>query len=173
MSPRRHSSFRSRGPRPRYQWITEFGTHTVGAINAGLNTDLFSAFLANAGSEVSGATIERIHMRCNVSSAVAAGDGFIHGIAVMPKGNAGGYTTGGGVFVNPIDTSMYPWMMIDQRGAHPGYSTDGPNNNLWYDVKVKRRIHGLNETLIYSVVNTGAVANLSLVTFWRILLRMP
>jgi len=173
--PARHMARRGyrSAPRRRYQWATVFGTSAVGAINSGLNQDVLAAFLANTGTEISGATISRIHLRINVSSAVAAGDGFIWALGVMPKGNVGGYSTGGGVFINPIDTSMFPWMMIDQRGAHPGYSTSGPNNNLEYDIRVKRRIHGIQESLVFSAVNTGAVANLSLVTFFRILLAMP
>jgi hypothetical protein len=159
--------------RRRTQWA-EFDQSgiTTGAIGHGINTDILANFRATGG-DTAGTTILRTHLKLFVTSAVAAGDGFKAGLIVTSLGNVGGYTTGGGVFFDPVDSPYLPWMLVMREGAHPGYGTTSPNANLEYDIKAKRRVPQLDSTLILSVVNTGAVAALTYSVYARVLLAMP
>jgi hypothetical protein len=71
------------------------------------------------------------------------------------------------------ETPNADWMLFDQRDAHPGYSFTGPNNLVSFDVKSKRRLKELGDTLLFGLENRDATATVSWHIHCRTLLMMP
>jgi hypothetical protein len=164
--------------RRRTAWAEATITPAAGpAIGQAVNFDLLGQFKTSSGDgNLAGHTVMATHLLLNVTSAVAAGDGFKFGVGVFGTNQVQTVPFAFGasvVFLNPMDVPYEKWMFIQQRGAHPGYSFTGPNNNLPFDIRSKRKIAQIDQTLVLSVANTGAVANLVLAIYARVLLSLP
>jgi hypothetical protein len=120
---------------------------------------------------VNGCTILRVHLRLFVLSAVAAGDGFQWGLLVDNNGITGGGGAGGAD--DPVAFPYLSWIINRREGAHPGYSFVGPNNQFEVDLRAKRKLSQLDETLLLCVNNTGAAAALNTYAYARVLLAQP
>jgi hypothetical protein len=71
------------------------------------------------------------------------------------------------------ETPEADWMLFDQRDAHPGYSLYGPNNLWAYDIKAKRRLKEIGDTLLFGFENRDATATVTWHVHIRTLLMMP
>jgi hypothetical protein len=138
--------------------------------------DILAQFKAIPGASVAGATIARTHLYLAITSAVVNGDGISMLLRVDDTNET---VAGPGV---PVVTAHIPsgtetpeadWMLFDQRDAHPGYSFYGPNNLWFYDVKAKRRLKEIGDTLLFGFENRDATATVSWHVHSRVLLMMP
>jgi hypothetical protein len=75
--------------------------------------------------------------------------------------------------INGTFTPNADWMLFDQRDAHPGYNFFGPNNLWTYDVKAKRRLKEIGDTLLFLFENRDATATVGWHIHARTLLMMP
>jgi hypothetical protein len=144
---------------------------SVGASLHAVNIDLLGQYTA-AGGDTNGATVMRTHLRVWPSTAVAAGDKIQLGVIVAGGQVAPSYAIGGGPY-NPIDVPYVDWMLSDAWEARPTLSHVCSSNELMADLRSKRKITDLNETLILSAVAVVAGAALSVDVFARVLLALP
>jgi hypothetical protein len=64
-------------------------------------------------------------------------------------------------------------MIVREWNAHPAYSLTSPNNQWEVDLKSKRKLHELGDTLLYVFENRDATATISLTFKARSLLMLP
>jgi hypothetical protein len=170
--PRRTFPARRTGTRRRYAWAETSATYGPTAIGNFSVSDLLAGY-RGAGGNTNETSIMRVHLKIQIASAVAAGDGFKIGLLTGQINTVGAYAGGVPSTPDPLALPYLDWMWLEQFGAHPGYSNTGPNNQVIRDIKSRRRIRELNDTLLISIYNTGAVANLSAVVYCRVLLGLP
>jgi len=110
-----------------------------------------------------GSTVGRIHLRLSVISSVAAGDGFAIGI-VRGQGVDVGVTIAGAP--HPISDPYEDWLYYSNfaagfgGAANPSYFP-GQSNILYVDIKSKRKLEELTESLnIVTQVNNAAAGSL-------------
>jgi hypothetical protein len=170
-SPARRGNFQRR----KLEWA-DFTLDSTTAVGNVTWLNVLSQFTAIPGASVAGATIARTHIYIAVTTAVVNGDGISLLLRVDDSNEA---VAGPGV---PVVTAHIPsgtetpeadWMLFDQRDAHPGYSLYGPNNLWTYDVKSKRRLKEIGDTLLFGFENRDATATVGFHVHIRTLLMMP
>jgi len=173
--PARHRSIRagSRVPRRRLTWANY--NHTglvVGLSGHGLNIDLLADFVS-AGGDINGVTIMRTHLRFWPATAVAAADVLYYGLMVMGSNQIQpSFVLGASAVNNPSDDPYLDWMISDVREARPTYGVSS-TNEINLDLRSKRKMEDLQETLGLSVVAKTVGASLSVDVFARTLLALP
>ena len=162
-------------PRRKVEWA-DFALDSTTAVGAVTIVDVLSTFAALPGASVSGATVARVHAYVSISSAVVVGDGINLGFIVDQTNET---VAGPGVAVTTphvisvTETPNADWMMIDERDARPGYNLYGPNNVWTYDVRAKRRLREIGDSLLFVFENPDASATVSWFIHCRTLLMMP
>jgi hypothetical protein len=138
--------------------------------------DLLAQFNVLPGASSAGATVARTHIYVAITTAVVNGDGISFLLRVDDINET---AAGPGV---PVVTAHIPsgtetphadWMLFDQRDAHPGYSFTGPNNLLVFDIRSKRRLKEMGDTLLFGLENRDATATVGWHIHARTLLMMP
>lgn len=167
--PRRSSVMARRPARRRTTWVQYDQGITPGALGNSTTQDLLVNY-KNAGGIVLGVTVLVTHLKWFVTSAVAAGDGFSLGCLVDDTSNVFASQVNA---YNPTDSPYLDWMLNDRFGAHPAYGMTTSNSQGFITLKSKRRIDDLERSYLVSAKNTGAVANLTITIFARILLALP
>lgn len=176
--PTRRTSRRSRGfsrNRRKLEWA-DFqldGTTDVGASTV---VDLLDTFAQLPGASVSGATIARIHLYLSISTAVTTGDGFNIGILVDQVDEVApspGVPSSTAHMVNTVSSPNADWMLFRIYDATPGYSLTSPNENFEFDVRAKRRLKEIGDTLLFCFDNVDAAATVGWFIHARTLLMMP
>jgi hypothetical protein len=162
-------------PRRKLEWadFTLDGSTSVGAVTW---VDVLSQYTAIPGASRAGATVARTHIYIAVTSAVVNGDGIslllrvddINEVVASP-----GVAVTTAHIPSGTETPEADWMLFDQRDAHPGYSLYGPNNLWAYDVKSKRRLKEIGDTLLFGFENRDATATVNWHVHIRTLLMMP
>lgn len=175
MSPRRMArvSRRSSRPRRRLEWADFTVDDTCGVGNF-VSYDLLSQFKGVMGN-VTGATVVRIHGRTWITSAVVVGDGLSDALIVdqVDETEAGpGLPTSTAHVLSPAFSPEADWMLYRQWNAHPAYSFHSPNNQWETDVRSRRRLKEVGDTLLYVFENRDASAVVSFAAHFRVLLAM-
>lgn len=173
---RRPVSRRGRAPRRRLVWVDFLGQISSLAVGTFSNFDVLSAYAALPGSApTGGSTVVRVHARTFVTSAVAAGDRLRTGWIVE---NSSEHTTTGTAVgtafgLNPLDEPYVNWMQNRTWVGTPGYSLTSSNNVWEDDIRSKRKIPNMGDTLLYSVVHEVGATALTASVHARVLLALP
>ena len=171
----RRFSRRSTGRnRRRTIWATADVNATVTANAAWINIDLLANYKSMLGSSIAGVTVLRTILSMWATGTVANGDGVRVGLIVDDLDQVTASQTTVATVVNPHDDPYTAWMMIEQRNAHPHYSFEGAVDGWHYDIRSKRRIHDIGQTLIWSVYNQDVAApSFPFAIYARTLLALP
>jgi len=162
-----------RSARRRLTWAqVNTGAIAVGASAHAVNMDLLSSFRA-AGGVTTGATIMRTHLRMWPTTAVTAGDVIMLGLIMTGSNQVSTSFALGAGFDNPSDFPYLDWMLVDFAQARPSFGRTGPNNELDIDVRSRRKMADLNDTLLLSVVDVNATTAPSWWVEGRVLLALP
>jgi hypothetical protein len=162
-------------PRRKLEWA-DFQLDSTTAVGAVSWFDVLSQYTAIPGASRAGATVARTHIYIAITTAVVNGDGISMLLRVDDINET---TTGTGVAVTTAhipsgtETPEADWMLFDERDAHPGYSLYGPNNLWQYDIKAKRRLKEIGDTLLFGFENRDATATVGYHLHIRTLLMMP
>lgn len=174
--PTRHfSRGRTRRPRRRLEWADSQGDVTSLPIGSAMVIDQLATFAALPGADIAGATVVRIHSRLWITSSVVVGDGISWSFIVANNNQA---TAGAGVplssprALNPTFQPQADWLMYQKFNAHPNYSFTGGGANLELDIKSRRRLPELDETLLMIVENIDASAAINFSWHTRALLAL-
>lgn len=138
--------------------------------------DLLDTFAQLPGASVSGATVARIHLYLSITSAVVSGDGFNLGILVDQVDEVApspGVSSTTPHMVNTVSSPNADWMLFRIYDATPGYSLTGPNENFEFDIRAKRRLKEIGDTLLFVFDNVDASATVDWFIHARTLLMMP
>ncbi len=157
-------------------WVELDATAVPTTAGHAVNLDLLQTYKSLVGEALAGCTVMRCHLRLSPTTAVAAGDSFRWGLIVDHVGSVQttAYVTGTlPNFPNPVDTPLAEWMMITREYARPGFSIPGSNNVLDYDIRAKRKIDEIQNTLVLSIATVAAGASLSVAVYSRALLALP
>jgi hypothetical protein len=149
---------------------------TTVAVNSFISVDLLSAFAAIPGASTVGATVVRTHIRTWVTTAVVNGDGLTDALIVdqVDETVAGpGALLTAAHILSPTPQPNADWMLLREQNAHPGYSFWGPNNQWETDIRSKRKLHELGDTLLYVIENRDATATVGITFHSRVLLMLP
>lgn len=176
MPARRHRRNGAMGSaRRKLEWA-DFSLDSTTAVGNVTWVDLLSTFDALPGASSAGCTIARTHIYLAITSAVVNGDGISSLLLVNEANQA---VAGPGIpvvtahILSGTETPNADWMLFDQRDAHPGYSFTGPNNLMTFDIKAKRRLKEIGDTLLFGLENRDASATVSWHIHARTLLMMP
>lgn len=174
--PARRMARRSRrvAPRRKLNWADFAIDDTVGVGNF-VSYDVLSQFKGVMGN-VTGCTVARIHARTWITSAVVTGDGLSDAFIVdqVDETVAGpGLPTSTAHVLSPAFSPNADWMLYRQWNAHPSYGFGGTANQWEADVRSRRRLHEIGDTLLYVVENRDASATVSFAAHIRVLLMMP
>jgi hypothetical protein len=148
---------------------------TVGVGNF-VSYDLLGNFSNLPGASTVGATVVRVHLRTWITSAVVVGDGATDALIVdqLDETIAGpGAALTAAHVLSPTPQPNADWMIVREWNAHPAYSLTSPNNQWEVDLKSKRKLHELGDTLLYVFENRDATATISLTFKARSLLMLP
>lgn len=168
-------STRRNRPRRKLEWA-DFAIDDTVAVGNFVSYDVLSQFKGVTGASVTGCTIARIHARTWVTSAVVVGDGLSDAFIVdqVDEVAAGpGVATSTAHVLSPAFSPNADWMLYRQWNAHPHYSFNGAIDQWEADVRSRRRIHEIGDTLLYILENRDASATVSFATHIRVLLMMP
>jgi hypothetical protein len=178
MPPRvRRSSTVRRGisQRRKLEWA-DFSIDSSTGVGNVTWVDVLSSFAALPGASTAGATVARWHIYLAITSAVVNGDG----ISLLGRvDDINEVVAGPGIAVvtahipSGTETPNADWMLFDQRDAHPGYNFLGPNNLWQYDIRAKRRLKEMGDTLLFGFENRDATATVTWHMHSRALLMMP
>ena len=162
-------------PRRKVVWA-DLHLDTTVAVGSFINTDLLAQFAALPGASTVGATVVRTHIRTWVTSPVVVGDGLTDALIVDQLdevvGAPGALLTAAHVLTPTLQPNA-DWMLLREQNAHPGYSFTSPNNQWETDIKSKRKLHEVGDTLIYNIENRDASATVSITLHSRVLLMLP
>jgi len=136
------------------------------------NIDLLT--LIKAGGSTLGTTVMRSHLQMDVTSTVTLNDTWLWGLLVETNDEivTSVSTTS---CANPLNTPSADWMMWRREIAAPTYRP-GTSNRLEVDLKAKRKVEELNQTLLYSQVCDSVAAGgrpLTVRVHGRVLLALP
>lgn len=155
-----------RGARRRLEWATTSVTHNSFIANTPQVDDLLANFVADGGSR-EGLTIMRIHAQFAYAPA-AVGDSLRLGMIVE---GLNAPSTAGGV-LDPTTSPYEPWLInyLELPGASG--ATVNATNPFLLDLKSKRKVQHVQETLWLSVrsASAGSVSFNGLV---RVLVALP
>ncbi len=172
---RRSSLARARRPLRKLEWA-DFQTDDSVSVGNFVSYDVLSQFKGVTGASVTGVTIARIHCAFWVTSAVTEGDGISTSFIVDQVDEtqaAPGVATSTAHVLSPTFSPNADWMLYRKWNAHPAYSMNGAVNNLEMDIKSKRRLHEIGDTLLFIVENIDATAAVTFAVHIRALLMMP
>ena len=177
MPPRTRRMATRLGTRPtrrRLTWCDYTSTGlVVGVTGHALNVDLLSQF-KTAGGEVNGATVIRTHLSVWPATAVAAADAIRLGLMVTGTNEVSAtFALGATAFNNPTDFPYVDWMYSRKYRATPNFNPTGSSNELLVDLRSKRKMEDLADTLLLSVVNTNSGVSLNVDISARILIALP
>lgn len=174
MSPRRSIRHTSR-TRRKLVWATVDTAVASAAASGFVNTDLLAA-LRVGGASVLGATVIRAHLTLTPLT-VAAGDNFFVGLFVDNLDSVGIFTAVTGANVPSASSEKnLDWMMWEHRITSPGdnkYNYHAANNHVVWDVRSKRKVQELQQTLIHSWAPTGVAAGFNAQLQGRVLVALP
>jgi len=175
--PRRGRSFTSRRatPRRKLEWA-DFTLDFTVAVGSFVSFDLLAQFKAVTGASTTGSTITRIHSRTWITSAVVVGDGVSDAFIVdqLDEVQASpGVATSTAHILSPAFSPNADWMLYRQWNAHPLYGFSGPVNQWEADIRSRRRLREIGDTLLYVFENRDATATVSVSTHVRTLLALP
>jgi hypothetical protein len=164
----------ARPARRRLTWVDYTSTGlVVGATGHALNIDLLSQF-KTAGGEVNGATVMRTHLVVWPATAVAAADAIRLGLMVTGTNEVqASFALGATAFNNPTDFPYLDWMYSRKFRATPTLNPWGSTNEMSVDLRSKRKMEDLADTLLLSVVNTNSGVALNVDVSARVLLALP
>jgi len=127
-----------------------------------------------AGASVLGSTVMRSHLYLALNG-VTAGDDIYTGVFVGVSDQVGTFTAATGAAVpNPLSMPTIDWMWWAHHFALPTYGGEAANNTIPYDIKSKRKLEELEQSVIFSVLDHSVttqpvVANLN----GRVLIALP
>jgi hypothetical protein len=136
----------------RTTWARSQQTVSIATGTAFDNVDLLANFRADGGT-TDGCTVARIHFRMNTTSAMTPGDAFGFGIFRGQNTDVGTSVVGA---PNPTSDPYEDWLYWTVFGAQvsagsgPGYFPGGAGAPYEIDVRAKRKIPQLQQTLIAS-----------------------
>ena len=160
--------------RRRTVWASVAGTHSVPAANGYDAIDLLAGYKALVGADTAGVTIARIHLRLIPTAGLTAiGNNFVHGIIVSDSNDLGTNVVGAPrpAADTHLDWMLWDWMFNDSQGSG---LTELDSGQVRIDLKSKRKMHQLNQTLIHTVqVPASAVFPTVIQVTGRILLMLP
>jgi hypothetical protein len=144
-------------PRRKLVWATLDTGVNIAANNSFQNIDLLQALkVSGAGGFTLGSTVVRTHLALHITSTVATGDGLYLGEFVGTNDEVGSFTAATGTNVpNPSAQPEADWMMWEHRAAAPQYNYEASNNHVIWDIKSKRKLEELQQTLIFSILANG------------------
>jgi hypothetical protein len=115
----------------------------------------------------------RTLIRIAPTTAVANADSLKWGLTVDDQNAVSpSFVTGSGV-LDPVTNQYRPWLFIRQEFAVPTFNNLGAGNEIVQDVRAKRKIHELQDTLLLSVSAVAAGAALTTGIYARVLLALP
>ncbi len=171
---RRTSSLRRSRPRRKVEWA-DFQLDGTSSIGFTTIADLLSTYNALPGASSVGATVARVHARLWVTSAQVAGDGIATGFIV---GEVNQVTASPGVanstarLLSTVFNTQSDWMMYQKWNARPTqYSQE--KGFLEWDIRARRRLPELRDTLLFVFDNINASATVSWSLHARTLLMLP
>lgn len=174
MPTRRFSRGRARAPRRRLEWVDFQGDVAAIPIGDYVALDSLQGFEAIPGASTVGASVVRIHARLWVTSTVVNGDGISWSWIVAP--NSANQPTAAPIAsaraLSPINQPQADWIMYQKFNAHPAYSFNGAVNNLEMDIRSKRRLKELGDSLYMVFENVDASAPVSIAFHARVLLAL-
>jgi len=144
----------------------------VGASAHAANVDLLSQF-KTAGGEVNGATVMRTHLHVWPTTTVTAADKVMLGLIVTGTNQVAPSFALGVGFDNPQDSPYLDWMLADQWEARPNFNRLGSSNELAVDLRSKRKMLDLQDSLLLSAVAVTVTSALSVDIFCRTLIALP
>jgi hypothetical protein len=162
-----YPSYRSRVPatRRRLEWATSRINNSGIANGVYTITDLLANYVADGGSR-EGVTIMRIRARGSFSPA-EAGDSFDVGLLVEATA-----ATSGQVQLHP-DTNPYePWLLNTTLFPGSSGATFNATNVFELDLRAKRKVQHVQETLWWSWVG-HSTGNTSMAVTFRVLIALP
>jgi len=161
--------------RRRLQWVDTQSNVAAQAVGNATSIDLLGAYAALPGTVTGGATIMRIHAYLWITSAVVVGDGISWSFIVAPNIEAyASLAIASARALNPTQQPEADWLMYRKYNAHPQYDFQGGTSaNLSMDIRSKRKLHELNDTLLMIVENVDASAAISYSYHVRTLLALP
>jgi len=165
----------SRPPRRKLVWADSQGDTTV-AVGNFLSVDALGEFSGMPGASTVGATVVRIHSRLWVTSSVTNGDGISWSFIVDQVDeveDGPGIPTSTAHVLSPTFSPNADWMIYTKWNAHPAYSFQGAVNNLELDIRSKRKIPELGDTLLMVVENIDATDTITIAYHTRSLLMLP
>lgn len=149
---RRRRGFRpGHSQRRKLVWATYDHDISIAANLSWFNVDLLADYKNIAQGSPAGITIMRSHIAFWVTSTVTNGDGIYLGLKVDDANQVTSAATTDDMVTNPADDSFEDWMLVRKFNAHPSYSFTAANNNILLDVKSKRKMEELQQTLLFSV----------------------
>lgn len=174
--PARHhrSSSAIRRPRRKLEWA-DFQLDTTTSVGFTVIVDLLSTYAALPGASVVGATVMRTHGRLWVTSTQVAGDGIATGFIV---GEANETIAGPGVanstarVLSTVFNTQSDWLLYQKWNARPSqYNQE--KGFLEFDLRSKRKLPELRDTLLFVFDNIDASATVSWSLHTRTLLALP
>jgi len=175
--PARHMagrSFRSSRPGRKLEWA-DFQLDTTTAVGSTVIADVLSTYAALPGASVVGATVARVHARLWVTSAQTAGDGIATGWII---GEDNQVTAGPGVanstarILSTVFNTQSDWMLYQKWNARPTQYNQ-LKGFLEFDIKARRRLPELRDTLLFVFDNIDATGTVSWSLHARTLLMLP
>jgi hypothetical protein len=131
---------------------------------------MLTQYKSDGGSHV-GCTVARIHLNIAVTSATAAGQQFSFGVMKGQDADVGLNIAGApDVSADPYgDWLIMRELFCDNRG---NYWPTGGGLNFSYDIRAKRKLEKINDSLSF-VLQTQGHAGLAVAATARILLMLP
>ena len=173
---RRRTFVRNRGTNRRKLEWADFSFDFTCAVGNFVSFDVLSQFKGVTGASITGATITRIHARTWITSAVVVGDGLSDAFIVdqLDETQASpGIATSTAHVLSPAFSPNADWLLYRQWNAHPLYGFAGPVNQWEADIRSRRRLREIGDTLLYVFENRDATATVSSSVHIRALLAMP
>jgi hypothetical protein len=117
----------------------------------------------------------RIHANLWVTNTVAAGFEIAVGFIVdnVDEATTTSQALGTPFSLNPLDEPYVPWMLYQRHVGAPTLNPMAANNVLTYDIRSKRKIPNMGDTLLMSAVTVSGATALTARLHARVLLAMP
>jgi len=173
--PTHRTARRSHGnPRRKLEWA-DFQVDSQTNIGFTTIVDVLSTFAALPGASVVGSTVARVHARLWVTSPQTAGDGISTGWIVGEVNEvvpSPGVASSTAHVLSTVFNTESDWMLYQQWNARPTQYNQ-LRGFLDFDLRSKRKLEELRDTLLFVFDNRNAAANVTWSFHCRTLLMLP
>lgn len=172
MAYRRRTRSSRGGSRRKLVWAQADTTATFIASGSKWNLDLLANYKAQLGAAMAGATVMRTLLDIWITSTVAGGDALHAGLLVDDLTQVTAAPSTSMMVTDPFNNPYAKWMMNEKLCAAGSYNPWANNNMRHWDIRSKRKLDEVGETLIFSLYEQTAGTQVTFRLFSRSLLAL-